>query len=458
MLNTIAKPFGMLLLWLYHLVANYGVAIFLFALIVKIIFLPFQMKSKKSMMRMSSLQPQIAELQKRHEGNPRKLQEETSKLYKEEHINPMSGCLWSLIPFPILIALYQAIRFPLTVMMRVPKELMAEGGAIAAKLDALGFVSSAKDAYIELAQSQFISNHFADFAGISDKLVNINYKFLGLNLGDMPKLMFWNTEGFSWSSVGAWLPAVGLFLIPILSGLLSWLQMKLSQNASTAPAGNAQQAQQMKMMNLMMPFVSVYICFIMPAALGVYWIFNSILAIIQEFILNKVFGKQIAAETAAREEKMRIRQAEIERRRQETERLKAEGKTTENSNTSKKKQQARHKAELDELRAAAIREEKAERRAKLGIVEEELPASQVGNRRYARGRAYDPDRFKRNGVSAPEAAAAVEETEAPVVEETAATAPELAETVEATAETAAVETVEETGEAAAEETEPPAEE
>ena len=214
----------------------------------------------------------------------------------------------------------------------------------------------------------------------------------------------------------------------------------------------------MKMMNLMMPFVSVYICFIMPAALGVYWIFNSILAIIQEFILNKVFGKQIAAETAAREEKMRIRQAEIERRRQETERLKAEGKTTENSNTSKKKQQARHKAELDELRAAAIREEKAERRAKLGIVEEELPASQVGNRRYARGRAYDPDRFKRNGVSAPEAAAAVEETEAPVVEETAATAPELAETVEATAETAAVETVEETGEAAAEETELPAEE
>ena len=75
--DYIAIPFGWLLLTLYNLVGNYGVAIFLFALVVKLILLPFQMKSKKSMMRMSALQPQIAELQKRHEGNPRKLQEET---------------------------------------------------------------------------------------------------------------------------------------------------------------------------------------------------------------------------------------------------------------------------------------------------------------------------------------------------------------------------------------------
>ena len=136
--DYIAKPFGWLLLTLNNLVGNYGVAVFLFALVVKLILLPFQMKSKKSMMRMSALQPQIAELQKRHEGNPRKLQEETSKLYKEEHVNPMSGCLWSLIPFPILLALYRAIRFPLTTMMGVSSDLLAEGGAIANKLTELG--------------------------------------------------------------------------------------------------------------------------------------------------------------------------------------------------------------------------------------------------------------------------------------------------------------------------------
>ena len=178
--DYIAIPFGWLLLTLYNFVGNYGVAIFLFALVVKQILLPFQMKSKKSMMRMSALQPQIAELQKRHEGNPRKLQEETSKLYKEEHVNPMSGCLWSLIPFPILLALYRAIRFPLTTMMGVPSELIADGGALATKLAEMGFSSSANAAYIQLQQSQFISNHWSDFdfTTISEKIQFTAYPVL----------------------------------------------------------------------------------------------------------------------------------------------------------------------------------------------------------------------------------------------------------------------------------------
>ena len=406
MLNAIAKPFGILLLWLNDLVGNYGIAIFLFALVVKLILLPFQMKSKKSMMRMSALQPQIQELQKRHEGNPRKLQEETSKLYKEEHIRPMSGCLWSLIPFPILIALYQAIRYPLTVMMRVPAELVAEGGSIANKLTELGFSSTANAAYIQLQQSQFISEHFEDFRGLSDKLVNINYSFLGFNLGDMPKLRFW-VGGVTWASIA-------LFLVPVISALLSWLQTKLSQLTSPQPAGtNAQQQQnaaQMQTMNLMMPLVSLYIGFVMPAALGIYWIYNSLLAIVQELILNKIYGKQLAAEKEERDARMRQREAEYERKRQETERLRAEGKTQENNNTSKKKQQARAKAELDELKAAAIREEKAAKRAALGIEEEEIPASQVGNRRYARGRAYVPDRFTNPAAAAEATAAAAAES------------------------------------------------
>ena len=423
MLNAIAKPFGVLLLWLNDLVGNYGFAIFLFALVVKLILLPFQMKSKKSMMRMSSLQPQLAELQKRHEGNPRKLQEETSRLYKEEHINPMSGCLWSLIPFPILIALYQAIRYPLTVMMRVPAELLEEGGAIAAKLNELGFSSTANAAYIQLHQSRFISEHFDAFAGLSDKLVNINYSFLGVNLGDTPKVMFW-ANGLTWA-------AFGLFLIPLLSAGLSWLQTKLAQ--ATTPQNdnnaNAQAASQMKTMNLMMPLVSLYICFAMPAAMGVYWIFTSVLAIAQDLILNKVYGKQIAAESAEREARQKAREAEIERKRQETERLKAEGKTQENENTSKKKQQARQKAELEELKAAAIREERAAKRAALGIEEEKIPDSQVGNRRYARGRAYVADRYTNPAYAAEATAAAAAESAA----HDAALAQQAAEAAEETA-------------------------
>ena len=442
MLDAIAKPFGLLLLWLYNLVGNYGIAIFLFALIVKIIMLPFQMKTKKSMMRMAALNPQIQELQKRHEGNPKKLQEETAKLYKEEKVNPMSGCLWSLIPYPILLALYRAIRFPLTTMMGVSKDLLAEGGAILNKLTELGFVASGKStAYLQLEQSEFISNHFADFAGLSDKLVNIDYSFLGLNMGSTPKVFFWK-DGLTWLSIG-------LFLIPIVSALLSWLQMKLSQKTNPAPATqNAQQATSMKTMNLMMPLISLWIGFSMPAALGMYWIFTSALAIVQELVLNKYYGKLIAAEAAERTARQRAREAEFERKRAETERLRAEGLTKENANTSKRKQQARAKAESDELRAAAIREERAAKRAAMGLPpeEDEKPASQVGNRRYARGRAYVEDRFT-NPAAAAEAtaaaAAASEADEALAAEEETEVSEVPAETMTETVEPAEEETVEE---------------
>lgn len=417
MLDAIAKPFGILLLWIYRLVGNYGVAIILFACVVKLILLPFQMKSKKSMMRMSRLTGRMKELEKRHEGNQRKYQEEVAKLYKEEGVNPMSGCLWSLLPFPILLALYRAIRFPLTTMMGVSAELVAAatensaGGAITQKLAELGFESTTNIAYVQLSQSQFISEHFDQFAGISDKLVNINYHFLGLNIGDMPQWNFF--AKCDWSQTASWLPALGLFMIPIISALSSWLSMKITQ-AAQPQQGGAQAdtaAQQMKMMNLMMPLMSLYIGFIMPAALGIYWIANSVLALVQELILNKYYGKVMAKEDAERLEREKLREAELERKRQETERLKAEGATARNTNTSKKKLQAKQKAELDELRAAAARQEKAERRKKLGIVEEEKPASQVGNRRYARGRAYVPDRFTNPEHAAEATAAAAAESE-----------------------------------------------
>ncbi len=411
MLNAIAKPFGILLLWIYGIVGNYGVSIILFACVVKLILLPFQMKSKKSMMRMNRLSGKMKELEKRHEGNQRKYQEEVAKLYKEEGVSPMSGCLWSLIPFPILLALYQAIRYPLTTMMGVPAELLAEGGAIAAKLAETGFASTMNDAYIQLAQSQWISAHWDSFAGLSEKLVQINYNFLGLNIGDMPQWNFF--VKCDWSSTASWLPALGLFLIPVISGVMSWLSMKVSQAANPSAGGAQAQAaaQQMKIMNLMMPLVSVYIGFIMPAALGVYWIANSLLAVIQELILNRHYKKIMDAEDAERLERDKLREAEYERKRQETERLKAEGATTRNANTSKKKLQAKQKAELDELRAAAVRQEKEERRKKLGITEEEKPASQVGNRRYARGRAYVPDRYTNPEAAAEATAAAAAESE-----------------------------------------------
>ena len=150
---------------------------------------------------------------------------------------------------------------------------------------------------------------------------------------------------------------------------------------------NAQQQSTNKTMLLIMPLMSLWIGFVMPAAMGLYWIMNSVLGIIRDVVLTGIFKKQLDKADAERIERERAREEELERKRQETERLRAMNATNVNRNTSKKKQQD------TERRAAVEREERAARRERLGVTEPEKPASQVGNRRYARGRAYVEDRF-----------------------------------------------------------------
>ena len=181
-------------------------------------------------------------------------------------------------------------------------------------------------------------------------------------------------------------------------GRLSWLSMEISQKTNPTPA-TAQTASTMKAMNLMMPIMSIWICFVMPAALGIYWIANSVLGIVRDYGLTKIYRKKLDEEDAERRAAQQAREEEMQRRREETERLRAEGNTVRNKNTSKKNVQAKQKQESDERKAAVERAEREARRERLGLAPEEVPASQVGNRRYARGRAYDPNRFA--NVAAP---------------------------------------------------------
>ena len=120
----ICIPFAALLRLFYNLTGSYGVAIILFTLVIKLILLPFQMKSKKSMIRMSRMNGIIQEIQKKYANNQAKMQEEIQKFYAEEGVNPMSGCLWSFIPLPILLALYSIIRQPITHFMMLSEEVV----------------------------------------------------------------------------------------------------------------------------------------------------------------------------------------------------------------------------------------------------------------------------------------------------------------------------------------------
>ena len=217
-MSWITAPFAWLLRALYDLTGSYGWAVILFGVVVNLILLPFMAKSKKSMMRTTRLQPRITELQRRHEGNQQKLNEEMAKLYREEKINPMSGCLWSLIPFPILIALYSVIRQPLTKMMGLGAEAVTQlTDWVTANA---GYVAQAKSAYQEIQIADLIHQNwdavtgaFGDFSG---KLLDLDYSFIGLNMGQQPSFKIWT---FDWSNKAVWLPALGLFLIPIVSAL-----------------------------------------------------------------------------------------------------------------------------------------------------------------------------------------------------------------------------------------------
>ncbi|NCC68577.1 MAG: hypothetical protein EOM14_10380, partial [Clostridia bacterium] len=229
-----------------------------------------------------------------------------------------------------------------------------------------------------------------EFAPLSDKLQPMQYHFLGLDLSMTPNFRIWE---FDFSSSAIWLPALGLFLIPFASAFLSWLAMKVSMKMNPQAAGAAAQQSANKSMALMMPLMSVWFCFIMPAALGIYWIINSLIGVVRDVVLTSIFKRHLDIEDAARLEARTAREAELEKKRQETERLRAENATIQNKNTSKKKMQASQKQKDDERRAIAEKAERAERRARLGIEEQEKPESQSGNRRYARGRAYVGDRF-----------------------------------------------------------------
>lgn len=410
--KIITWPFAWLMRAFLGLTNNYGLSLILFSLVVNLVLMPFMAKSKRSMMRTTRLQPKLKEIQRRHEGNPQKLQQEMQKLYQEEGVTPMSGCLWSLLPLFLLIPLYSIIRQPITSMMRASNEILE-----ALKNFFASDLVNVRQGYEEIALTQLLHNNWdAAKEGLSSldgwsAVMNVDLKFLGVNLGDVPSLGAIFQTPITWN-------AIGLFLIPLICAGLSWLSMKVA-NATNPQMQDAQSQGMSKSMSLMMPLMSVVFCFMMPAAMGIYWIANSLFGMIRDYILTKHYKKKLDIEDAERLAARSERERELEEKREETERLKAEGKTEVNVNTSKRKLQANEKQKNEERRAAAEKAERAARRERLGIKENEKPASQVGNRRYARGRAYVPDRYENPegaeeatlaAAQASEGAASIDET------------------------------------------------
>ncbi len=383
-MSIITTPFAWLLLTLYNIVSNYGLAIILFALIVKLVLLPFSMKSKRGMLQSTRMQPRMKELEKKYTGNKAKYNEEVQRMYKEEKINPMSGCIWSLIPFPILLALYSVIRQPLSTIMSLSSEQITK---VADTLKNIGVEVATKGTYYQIEIAQKIHENYDAVQAVVPAVKDIDSSFLGLNLSQIPNWKFFTEVGGK-SFAEIW-PMLGLFLIPILSAVLAFLSSYIIQKM-TAPKkkdDEAPAAATMKGMTYMMPLISLWIGFVMPASIGVYWCATSFFTILQEIWLTKKYTVILDAQDAERREKERLRDEELERKRIETEKLKAEGATTVNPNTSKKKLQSSEKQTAAEKQAAWEAKRAAEK-AKRSADE-----SKIGDRPFARGRAYMLDRF-----------------------------------------------------------------
>ena len=124
--QIILSPFVWLLTFFYDFFGSYGIALILFAVVVKLILFPFALKGKRSMIQMNMLQGKMQKLQKQYGRDRERYNLEVQKLYEREKVNPMGGCLWSLIPMIVLIALYGIIREPITYFMNLSMDQIKE--------------------------------------------------------------------------------------------------------------------------------------------------------------------------------------------------------------------------------------------------------------------------------------------------------------------------------------------
>ena len=402
--DYIKLPFSYLLEWLYNFTKDYGLALILFALIIKVVLFPTSALSKKGMMKMSRLTPQVKELEAMYGDDKQKYQEEVNKLYKREGTGGCGGCLWSLLPMLLLLPLYYVIREPITWLMfhgNVSAHTLGEiqNVFIAARnaahaVDANSALAKINptDFYWQVQMLPYLKDllpQLSTIEGVAGHMFVMDTNFLGIELATVPHAMFWQ-----YFDTGVW-NAIGQFLLPIFSGGIQWVSMWISQklNNTVIVDKDGQQDSEMakanktsQTMTMMMPLMSIYIGFVAPAGLSVYWIVQGLFSMIQDVILTKHYKKIYDAEDKEKREKA-IREAEEEARR---EKIRAEKREANpegiTENTSKKKIQQQKKQERAAAEAAYLAKTEPPKPEKVDPKDEARP--------YRRGRAYRPDRYQ----------------------------------------------------------------
>ena len=364
-MGIILTPFAWLLLRLYEF-CGYGLALILFAIIVKTILFPVTLQGKKSMIKTTMLSGKMQQLQKQYGKDRERYNMEVQKLYEREKVNPMGGCLWSLIPIALLMVLYFIIREPLTYFMGLTAD------QVKTVAEVTGIANEGAYPQIAMASAlgvpEVLSKVQAALGEAGSNLFAMDFSFLGINLANTPSWKFWE-GGLSWASVG-------LFLLPLVSTAVSFLSMKVSMetNKINQQTQNSQMDRTNKTMMYTMPLVSLWIGYTVPAGLSIYWIAQYFVTIVQEIICSKMLKKDYEAARKAAEERER-QEKEDEKRRKEEARLERARRIEEEKKNRGKKKPGQKKNDEPEQE---------------GVNKND---SREGIRAYARGRAYIPDRF-----------------------------------------------------------------
>ena len=271
MFDFFANIFGYVLNFIYNFVGNYGWAIIIFTVLLKLLMLPMSIKQQKTMKKTAKIQAEVKVLQDKYQNDPVRLNQEMMDLYKEENMSPFSGCLSSILQMIVIISIFFLVSRPLTFMLHVDSEVISNYAT-------------------EIQENSTERTNYEEIAiirekGEEDEKVRINMDFLGLDLSSVP------SQNFSdWK----------VFVIPVLYVLTSVISMKITTSMQAARKEKEDKleekkseeedamAEMNKTMNYMMPIMSVSIALIAPLGLALYWLVSNILMICERLVINKV--------------------------------------------------------------------------------------------------------------------------------------------------------------------------
>ena len=288
---------------IYSLVGNYGWAVLIFTLLIRLLLMPLDIKSRKSMKAMQAVQPKIDELNKKYANDKDKLNQKMADLYKKEKINPLSGCLPMLIQLPILFAMFAVMREvaneeTIQMILDIKQNILAGVENYQPKLQSLLWIKNVfqPDSFMSTvvpAVGSTLSEITKASGQVTMEMIEEAKAFLQTNEYSVWAENYGNAVAYS-APLLMWTISIhkkfnGLFILPILSGVSQYLTTKF-MNAGQQTT-NTQQNANSKFMQWFFPIFSLWICASSNAAFALYWVFINVFQIVQQFIIGKLIDR-----------------------------------------------------------------------------------------------------------------------------------------------------------------------